>query len=404
MDGEIPDDELWVTAPSPNPFISLFPLLPLLRHLDLTEHPDVLSWAPLQYRPSFTNLRSLAVALPASHDLSSLDFVADLPSVTKLHIVNLRVVYSAIIPPARPLEGIGALEMDGSGIRKELVEALVQATPNLSQFTLVEDYRDSDIPVLLQTLPSGLKALEVHGIFESDQIIDSVLPRFQSLERLSIWEQIYSSSIHEALLQLPALSYVELSYGKTDATQLKHLLTSTHRPPRLRFITLNHVRGVIGRRVGSPRKKDFAWNKESSQYQTTMASWKLPRWGTPDLFNRHALKQFMEAAKERGIEASGTGLEALQRVEHYFIELNNRSVLHAYYEKDFKPLVKSRERALEYDYHLPEIDIDSLGTELEIVETPLPEMNWFILSLKNKEEAIHEKEEDREAGKVEGGD
>ncbi|GAA5967471.1 hypothetical protein JCM3765_004678, partial [Sporobolomyces pararoseus] len=41
---------------------------------------------------------------------------------------------------------------------------------------------------------------------------------------------------------------------------------------------------------------------------------------------------------------------------------------------------------------------------LEIVETPLPEMNWFILSLKNKEEAIHEKEEDREAGKVEGGD
>ncbi|GAA5951399.1 hypothetical protein JCM3765_005927 [Sporobolomyces pararoseus] len=377
----------WLSQiPGTNPFFSLFPLLPLLRHLDVTQLPEQLGLLhdALQGSLSLPNLRSLAVSLFENGNLSTLDFVAGLPLLSMLYIQDLGSQHRIVGPPTCRFEGIIALSVSGKGIRKEWLEEVVRATPNLSQFSISESNKTSNLATLLKTLPSSLKALDI--VTSSEQTIDLVLPRFQALEQLKILGHVYSSSIHESLLQLPALSHVELSYGQTDATQLIHLLTSIHRPLRLRFIILNHGQGWCGRKAGSTRRKGFDWNLEKGLWDTTMESWKLPGWGTPNLFNYQALKQLIKLAEERGIAVSGPGLGALRIVEHYFIELNNRSVLRAYYQKDFEPLVKSRERALEYDYPLPEINFDSLGPELEIIETPLPNENWFILSLKNKEE------------------
>ena len=135
-----------------------------------------------------------------------------------------------------------------------------------------------------------------------------------------------------------------------------------------------------------------------------MEDWSLPRWEEPNLFKAQAVKELVDLAEERGIAVKGSKLEASEREENYFIELNNRSVLYAYYEKDPGPLIKAREDALKYDCVLPKIDFDSLGDELEIVETAIREKNWFVLSLKNKEGVLHGKEELCESTMASGGD
>jgi len=72
-------------------------------------------------------------------------------------------------------------------------------------------------------------------------------------------------------------------------------------------------------------------------------------------------------------------------IEEYFIEANNRAVIHAYDNKNFSYLKEYRQEAAKWDVSLPDFDLDSLGDDLEFIETKLPDRDWFILSLQNKE-------------------
>ncbi|GAA5987303.1 hypothetical protein JCM5350_008140 [Sporobolomyces pararoseus] len=413
---------------TPNPFIPLLPLLPVLRHLNvislkeplfligdaLRHHSPALHLRNLRslaialrhHSPALhlQNLRSLAIALPENNGLSSLDFMADLRSLSKLRINGFCGDTKTISPPIRYFEGIRALEARGVvGIKKQSMEELIRAFPNLTRFTLSDLGRQDRAPHylsgLLGSLPINLTGLDIVTTSSSPQTIDPILPKLQSLERLHLSGYIWlnPNSLCGSLLQLRALVLLRLAHGQIDLIQLKAFVTSPHRPPRLRSIILDHDIGIPGSKVASPRGRIVDWNVVKLEYSTEMKDWTLPQWRwamrTPSLFNYRDLKQLVDLAKEGGVEVSGAGLEALRTVENYFIELNNRSVLYAYYEKDFGPLIKSREEATKCDYLLPEIDIDSFEPELEIVETPLPDKDWFILSLKNKEQATVVQEE-----------
>ncbi|GAA5987267.1 hypothetical protein JCM5350_008124 [Sporobolomyces pararoseus] len=85
---EMEELEPWLDDPTRNPFVPLFALLPLLKHLNLTdcyEEVDLLRNA-LRHQNLLPNLRFLDLALLGGRDLSILDFLINLPSLTCLSI------------------------------------------------------------------------------------------------------------------------------------------------------------------------------------------------------------------------------------------------------------------------------------------------------------------------------
>jgi hypothetical protein len=98
------------------------------------------------------------------------------------------------------------------------------------------------------------------------------------------------------------------------------------------------------------------------------------------------LLDLVEVGKENGVlvNASISRYEAYR--EAYALEGINRSILAAYYNSNLQDIPRARHFAKGRSWLPPAIDLDNFDpSRLDLVETPVPELDWFVLSLKNKD-------------------
>jgi hypothetical protein len=284
-----------------------------------------------------------------------------------------------------PLITLTSLVINVTSLVDELLNALIQACPSLTRFSLIDTDTNNPIPLQVwRQLPISLEAIHIYRpetILPA--LIETILPSFDSLSRIVLEGPVFSDAISNFLHQLPSLIDIQLSYGNLDLAQFNDLVSGPTRLPRLRSLVINEEMGVVCDRV-SYRDGDCCHVDGLS----TMFEWVLPRWGNPDKFKPRAIKELIAARRENGIRVKGTIIDALEISEDYYIELNNRLVIEAYYSKsrDFSGLVQAHSAAAQHDYFFPDIDFDSLGDQLEIVETELPENKWFLWTLRNESE------------------
>ncbi|GAA5852582.1 hypothetical protein JCM5353_006902 [Sporobolomyces roseus] len=215
-----------------------------------------------------------------------------------------------------------------------------------------------------------------------------VLPHSSSSSHYSIrlGDRCYSSTIHSALIQLPLLTHVHLGSGSLDPVGFHSLVTGPTRLLSLKSITLDFSPLPRGERTPRPSEIVRGVDGEIDGLGIEMRDWRFPaEWsGVP--LNVGAYEELDRLAKENGIVIDGTIEVALDWCRNYHLESNNRAVLDAYHRQDLTHLCRIRSSAAEAGVTLPDIAFDSLDTDrLEIVEIDLPEQDWWVLSLRNKE-------------------
>jgi hypothetical protein len=141
-----------------------------------------------------------------------------------------------------------------------------------------------------------------------------------------------------------------------------------------------------------------AGGKNTNSRPLDMSDWSLPSDHDEvderiDWVGTHKL---IVVAKENGVRVDGSVKQAIETFKDYWIETNNRAVLHAYERHDLSALRQARSDADRFGRTLPPRDIGSLDPDnLEIVKTELPKKEWFVLNLRNRSspsEGAHDQE------------
>jgi hypothetical protein len=384
---------------------TIVPLLPALRILHIYQNDTLLheTLSDLCQKSALSKLYFLSIPLPiplrSSLDLQAFDFAADLPSLTALCLNDLESINASITirPSTRRIDKLEmlALGSDGPVVSSKLLNELVRGFPPTSTFSFTADYAPLPSFEFLRLLPLTLESLYLKLSRNNNlALIDTELLRFPSLARFEIEiagrGTVVSSNLHQTLLQLRNLRFICLPHKYHDLSSLKLLVSGPSRLPHLEVLMIGsqHWYGG-GVRVKSPLAKASPSNRVYSHAKVEMEYWESPMSSS----DCQAVRDLIEAGRESEVEIGGSLVEAFEGVEKYFIEANNRSVIHAYHTSDFSYLNDYRQQAIEYDISLPDFDIDSLGNDLEFVETKLPNWHGFVLSLKNRLEEEGEEDE-----------
>jgi len=137
-----------------------------------------------------------------------------------------------------------------------------------------------------------------------------------------------------------------------------------------------------GQRISSPSSVGFDAIAELDSCPTTMDDWTLPEdekdeeGEDQEEIDMAAMRSLVNDAKKNGIKITGSVLWTLRIHEEYFIEANNREVINIHSSQGY--LLESRRQLELAGRNLPKLE------SLDIVETPLPERDWFILSLERQ--------------------
>ncbi|GAA5986960.1 hypothetical protein JCM5350_000923 [Sporobolomyces pararoseus] len=312
-----------------------------------------------------------------------LELVANLPSLDDLHITNNdpSTSTSIVVKSSRQLPQITSLSLSGFSMQIEEVCELIKLCPSLSRFVL--DSQLSLIPLApaLNLLPSTLRVLDV--LSNTGPIfgwIDPLLPRFQSLRHIMLSAQCYTTKLYLSLFKLPNLVIIDLAHALWNLPLLRALVSSPNELPHLRQVNVEIKGWLQGDKIENNRE-----GKETIQARgpsAIMNGWWLPPGDEIDLRD---LEELIKLGSENSIKVGGGIQEVIQFVRNYFVEAQNRAVIVAYYLGFFEPLEGYQSLAAKYGCSFVGIDLESIGPNLEIVETELPDQNWFVLSLKNRE-------------------
>lgn len=377
-------------------------LLPNLVSLDVPFSPPLFtsSDATSLSRTSFPRLERLATSIKSENgtlDVDKLAQLAVLPALKQLKICNWNVGDDSEVHRATTtlLPGIQSLEIEGNAADLDLVQFVVNSCPSILHLELNSTYDDVlEYSSHLSLLPSDLQSLFLRGSSSTYSPVDSSLPRFSQLRSLRLGDKCYSRDVHLALQQLPLLAHIHLGEGRIDCDGFQSLFSGPSRLAHLRTITLDFLDGSIGEKISAPSSSTSDAESERERCSIEMYDWELPDFADYGRYSVLGLRRLVDVAEENGVEVTGTFLQAIEFVYAYRIEENNRTVVQAYLHKSLDHLRWSRLEAEADGVPLPDLDIDSLDKDhLEIVETGLPEQEWFVLSLKNKEEVGAEREE-----------
>jgi len=233
-------------------------------------------------------------------------------------------------------------------------------------------------------LPTTLRSLQIEAEFLNVTVCDQLLLQFISLRSINLGTGFFSPTIHLILRQLPLLESITLGNGTIDFDGFRSLINGPSRLKNLLqldiklFIVFIEFTATACRSGGEERggtgslHDGFPWVKPTEEEN---------RWF-------EIMKGFsglVDLGREWGIAviASISKLECY--LECYALEAVNRSILEAYYQGDLSNVTLARLVAQGRSWLPPAIDLDNFDpSRLELVETPVPELNWFVLSLKNK--------------------
>ncbi|GAA5857465.1 hypothetical protein JCM5353_008648 [Sporobolomyces roseus] len=369
---------------------TLFSLVANLTHLDcplLTlldkRHPGFITLLP--------QLRSIAISIHTKRmswgkmflDVSQLAFLGNLTSLRELVLTNWATYddkyvagYGLVMLPR-----LERLRIEGPGAEDRSVSFLTAQCPALRHLALHSTWTD-EIYIFgaLENQPSSLESLSLsveNGLVVFHDQQDS-LERFTQLQSLHLGDHCYDHDVASTLLKLPLLVDIHLGQGALEPDTFLPLVSGPTRLLFLETITLDAESGSIGKKISPPSKHVFDATRELQRCPIEMLDWRLPEQGEDVTFQGIGLKRLIEVGKENGVTVKGGVLTALQTIEDYHLESNNRDVIHTY----FVDLVRSRQarrNSLEDGFPPPSLKF----SELEIVEMELPERNWFALDLRS---------------------
>ncbi|GAA5982555.1 hypothetical protein JCM5350_006115 [Sporobolomyces pararoseus] len=376
----------------------LFPLLPNVQHLDLQSHvfpADNRSTEIFKVLPSVKSVSIKAVRnSDRLVDPDYFSFLSALPSLDSLKVLNWPILDGEYdVEGNRKLAGVKTLAVEGQGAEDESVVGLVKMCPALLHLELVTTYDDQvDFSCCLPDFSPTLESLTLAANHPSSYGVpyDHLFLRFTHLRSLSLGDGLYSSTIHETLQQLPLLEKIRLEGGSISPAGFLTLVTGPTRLLHLETIVLNFYVGERGVHVDIESEIPQGPNMED---------WKKPRAsakGPEEDVRSEAslqvdqLRQLIKVAGEEGIKIRGTVHEALRNLEDYWMEQNNRAILTIHYERHdgvrWHMIVELFAESA--GVNLPARDAIPWWRErLELVKIDQPERDWFILTLKNKEEA-----------------
>jgi len=370
----------------------LISLLPNLIDLDIPYIPKLLaSPGEPNYSPhSLLRLKSFATSPPSKEskplNLDNLAQLALLPALKSLEVYDWgETEYQ--LSDLTLLGNIETLKIRGAAADIEVIKILIDACPSILHLELQSTFEGGlEFATRLPLLPVTLRSLSLHGDSISEAPIDSILPRLSQLQFLRLGHGCYGRTIYSALLQLPLLAHIHLGPGELDTAGFLSLITGSTRLSLLQTITLDFDTGIQGFKIARPSSADFSIVAELNRCKIELLDWTLPGAEDGDSFDQAGVQQVVEAAKEHGIKVEGSVFAALETLNSWGTELHNRSILYAFHLNDLAHLIRARSIAAEYGVTLPPLDLDSLDLDrLEIVENDVPEREWFMLSLGNKE-------------------
>ncbi|GAA6018023.1 hypothetical protein JCM11491_000034 [Sporobolomyces phaffii] len=323
--------------------------------------------------------------------LSDLACLSALPNLETLEIHGSSTLLNGVnsYPEAFRFSNLETLRFVQTGADADAVVKLVDLCPNLVHFEWSSYLKEPDFPRILPFLPPTLRSLciETPTIF-FDQC-DPFLPRFTKLQSLDLTDLCYSFEIHTALAQLPDLTEVRFEGSAVDYRGLASLVSGPSRMVNLKSITLDTRESEldeepVGNRAPAPSAPSFPPPQGDVTLSLDMSDWPSLR---DDLEDPVGLRMLVGACESNGVNLSGTLLDCFEALEDFHIEHNNRAVLAVAFGPDntFDRIRDARLAASQDGVSVPDFDLDSLDPDhLEVVETELPEKEWFVLSLRNK--------------------
>ncbi|GAA5834223.1 hypothetical protein JCM5353_006954 [Sporobolomyces roseus] len=383
---------------------SLLPLLTHLVKLDVPYTPPIARRldSHLSPPPVLPHLRYLATSFELDEDedvdLDELAQYTALPALKRLKIYdwdkygfqNYHRSESTVLPNVTTLDIRGSVASEGS------VQALTDLCPALLHLQLHDPYASS-LRLCLPYLPTTLHSLSIFA--GKDLELDSDLSQFTQLRYFHIASSFYAEDLLSTLSGLRSLVHLHLGEGFNVFNDLESLIL---RIPTLEMITLDIDEGVRGEHILGPFSPEFDVETEWARCSIVNMEddWKLPGEDDEELIDADGLRSLLETAGRIGVTVNGSAHAALQTVEDYHLEANNRAVVYVAHGSDPWYLKECRENAARDGIDLPDYDLEQfeeLGPwQVEVLEEALPERDWYMLSLAKKENCSEEEDEDDE--------
>ncbi|GAA5851256.1 hypothetical protein JCM5353_007709 [Sporobolomyces roseus] len=348
--------------------------------------------------PALPRLESLEVSLKDRKedgivDLDGLAQFGALPLLKRLRVYDWAEREPQYVHCSNTtlLPSVTRLEVQGEGADVEIVKFLLDACPSLLHLELDATYEGgAEFSTRLSELPATLHSLHLHGTHPAQGHVDSILFRLTQLRSLHLGNGCYSGNLPTALQQLPHLVDLRLDHGKLDPNQLQALLADPSPLCYLRNITLNFEKGQIGGHMPKPSTVasdyNFGFEFDFVEYSNLMPEWCLPGVEGENTLNASDMGMLQSVAEDNGLGIKGNLKSTIQMITDYHIEANNRAVLMSYRRGDLASLRDVQNASTRDGVAPPPLELDYLDIDrLEIVEIDLPEQDWFMLSLRNKE-------------------
>ncbi|GAA5982543.1 hypothetical protein JCM5350_006109 [Sporobolomyces pararoseus] len=376
----------------------LFPHLPNLQHFELDSGEITISSRSTNLFSTLTKITSIITEPTWENFALNLDgfaFLSNLPSLNRLEIRKWPA-NSTLYSDSRlvfQLPHVKTLKVEGEGAEEWTVADLVALCPALIHLEIETTWSDEiDFDKLIEKVSANLESIRLSSRAYLAEFSPRLLLRFPNLRHVDLGDGYYPDSIGVVLQQLPQLEKIRLEGGSISSSDLVSLVSAPSRVVHLKSIILDPWVGKRGRHV-------LESTVESLDY-LEMGDWNIPRASKrhegDEWFDWQGLKQFISVAEENGVKIEGTIHEALENLEDYWIEKNNRGIL-LVYNGDFDYLEELHYvhlEALEVGITLPTLDIESLDPDrLKLVKIDQPGRDWSIFSLKNRD---HDQSEETE--------
>jgi len=271
---------------------------------------------------------------------------------------------------------------------------LVNACPNLSELRLYNSRKQkvTRFEVMLSLVQPRIHRLYLTSA-TSSPLTQAAFANFSQLRYLRLSADIFPEDLHRCLDSLEELEELALQSAKAavPSEELLKFVNGPRKLTKLRNISLEIAEGCIGQRV-NPFTPEGIEVIESQEYERWIGDYSDEgEWFTgPVMRQGHEewskCERLLATAKENGVLVTGGLLKGLETLHAHLIEVNNLSVVRAFYHSNFHTIPRARQFALDHRFPLPELDIDSIDPKkLELVKVEMEEYGWFALTLRNKE-------------------
>ncbi|GAA5977775.1 hypothetical protein JCM5350_006176 [Sporobolomyces pararoseus] len=323
-----------------------------------------------------------------------------LPALDDLSLSEWHVDQSRMLVPAggyriRKLE-LSDVGFSGPGVAIPSTWKFVEACPSLSHLCL----HSSTTPAvsLRDVLPRVRHPLVSLKITFSrlSEPLDPLIVHMTSLRSLTLGgDSIVSPNLHINLCRLTLLTQLSLLFNDYPSSSLETLpLLVSDGPYRLSHLKLLEVECETGgKRIGSPfdptEKSQFGWEKRRIDNELIIPIEGFP----PEMYQ--VSKELMRVASSRDLELFGVMFQNARFINFFLLEAHNLAVGEAFYQEDLGDLDENRERAADYGFVNPIVEIEEEEREdWELVKTEVifekigwcQEERWFSLSLVNKKD------------------